>query len=71
MFADMVKIPELPSAKKPAKSSVYVEHSVWVRLGEIALELGRSRNLLVRGILKDWVADYDAEKKQGQKSSHR
>jgi hypothetical protein len=37
MFADMVKIPELPSAKKPAKSSVYVEHSVWVRLGERSL----------------------------------
>jgi hypothetical protein len=66
LTGEMVKIPEMSSPPKPAKdkSSLYVEAATWKRLNEIAKDLGHSRNALVRGILRDWVADFEADKKK-------
>lgn len=63
-----VRIPVDLSKPEISSRSIHVDLTVWKRLGEIAAKLGRSRNKLVAGILRDWVAEYDAdEKKPGKK----
>lgn len=65
-----VRIPDDDEKPEIGSRSIHVDLAVWKRLGEIALKLGRSRNKLVRGILRDWVRDHDSEeveKKHGRK----
>lgn len=67
MPAPTVKIPaEQKEPPKPAreKSSIYVETDTWVKLDMFAKELGRSRNALVRGVLKDWTEWFEVERKK-------
>jgi hypothetical protein len=62
MLALTVKIPgELKDPPKPARerTSLYVEADTWAKLGTIAQEIGRSRNSLVRGLLKEWIEWYE------------
>lgn len=53
-------VPRDESEDKPLleSKSVYLDIALWDRLGEIAKELKRSRNKLVAGVLKDWVAAF-------------
>lgn len=63
MLALTVKIPgELKDPPKPARerTSLYIETESWTKLEAFARELGRSRNALVRGVLKDWIEWYES-----------
>jgi hypothetical protein len=62
-FEMPVRIPAEDSKPEIGERSLYIDLAVWDRLDKIAKKLGRSRNKLVAGILRDWVTEYDAEGK--------
>jgi hypothetical protein len=73
MFAfDMpVRIPADLAKPEISSRSIHVDLAVWKRLAEIAAKIGRSRNALVAGILRDWVRDWDADEAEKGKPTRK